>query len=267
MTLLITGGTGTLGRALVDAATAAGLAVRVASRRSGPRDASTTAEWAQMDLESGVGVASGLAGVDTVIHAASDPRRSKAVDVRGTQRLLDAARNAGIRHLVYVSIVGVDRIPLPYYRHKLAAEALVAAGAVPYSIIRITQFHELVDTMLRGIDRIPRLLLVPSGFEIQSVAAVEAAASVLRGLAAGPSVPRTDFSGPEVLTWKEVAALWLSARGAGKSVWNVPLPGRVAAALRRGYGTAPAAERGRLRWRDWVNHVYARDEKAEGAAE
>src|SRR3954470_20848613 len=89
-------------------------------------------EWAVMDLASGTGIDEAVAGVDAVVHAASDPKRSQAADVEGTRALVEACRRGGVGHLVYVSIVGIDRIPVRYYQHKLAAEGIVSAGRVPW---------------------------------------------------------------------------------------------------------------------------------------
>lgn len=124
MKVLITGGTGSLGRALLRAAAGAGYSVRVMSRRPRPHSAPSGVEWAQADLASGDGVRAALEGVDAAVHAASDPRRADAVDVGGTRHLVEAARATGLAHLVYVSIAGIDDIPLGYYKRKRAAEAL-----------------------------------------------------------------------------------------------------------------------------------------------
>src|SRR6476661_1815773 len=153
--VLVTGGTGTLGRAVVDTFVKRGYTVRVMSRQARPPHAPDV-EWAQADLATGQGLAAAVAGVDTIIHAATNSPASTApakaparigaaatpagfgrvrdafgggkaesVDVAGTERLLAAARRAGVGHFIYVSIVGIEHVPLAYYRHKLAAEALV----------------------------------------------------------------------------------------------------------------------------------------------
>ena len=151
--VLVTGGAGGFGRALVPRLIGRGYTVRIMSRRAAP--AGSAAEWAQADLESGVGLAAALAGVDVVVHAASSPAmHTHQVDVEGTRRLLRAAQAAGVAHLAYISIVGIDNSPFAYYRHKLAAEALVVESPLPW-ILRATQFHTLIDTFLRGFDRLP----------------------------------------------------------------------------------------------------------------
>jgi uncharacterized protein YbjT (DUF2867 family) len=194
MKILLTGGTGGLGRELVRAAEAAGHTVRVASRGAAPAELPAGREWARMDLESGAGVREALAGIDSVIHAASDPKRHAAVDVEGTRRLIEAAREAGTGHFVYVSIVGIDQVPFAYYRSKLRAERIVAEGGVPYSILRATQFHSLIDGMLSGMARVPLVMPVPTTFRVQSVDTGETADRLLRAVrdgAASASRPST----------------------------------------------------------------------------
>lgn len=253
MKILLTGGTGGLGRELVRAAEGAGHTVRVASRRARPADAPSTREWARMDVETGDGVREALTGVDGVIHAASDPRRHAVVDVRGTRTVSDAAREAGTPHLVYVSIVGIDRIPFSYYRSKLRAEEIVAGAGVPHSIVRITQFHSLVDAVLAGFARVPLLLPVPASLRFQSCATSEAADRLVRAAAAGPGGRLPDFGGPEVLTLGEMAATWKAARGVRKPTVPLPAPGGLASAFREGRNTLHAGgERGTLRWADWL---------------
>lgn len=258
MKILLTGGTGGLGREVVRAAEAAGHTVRIASRRARPGDTPPAREWARMDMESGAGVREALEGVDAVIHAASDPRRHAIVDVEGTRRLVDAARAAGTAHLVNVSIVGVDEVPFAYYRSKLAAEQIVAASGVPHSILRATQFHSFIDAMTAGAARVPLILPLPTTFRFQSVDTGETAERLVRAVQEGPGGRLLDFGGPEVLTWGEMAAAWKVARGIRRPTVNLPLPGALAAAFRAGKTTLRhGGERGAIRWRDWLRDTSA----------
>ena len=254
MKILLTGGTGALGREVVRAAEGAGHTVRVASRRPRPDDVPAAREWAQMDVEANAGVTGALAGVDAVIHAASDPRRHEIVDVDGTRRLSAAARAAGTPHLVYVSIVGIDRIPFAYYRSKLAAEQTIAGSGVPYSILRATQFHSFVEMMIASAARAPLILPLPTSFRFQSVAAAEVAERLVRAVEEGPGGRLADFGGPEVLTMGEMARAWKAARDIRKPIVPLPLPGLVAAAFRAGWNTLQAGgEHGTIRWEDWLS--------------
>lgn len=252
MRVLVTGGTGVLGREIVSGPLAAGFMRRVLTRRTRPSTVSSETEWAQADLLTGDGLAEALADVHTIIHAASDSRNSVAVDVDGTRRLVEAAAIAGVRHFIYVSIVGIDRIPFSYYRNKLAAEAIVERGRVPWSVLRATQFHSLVDSVLRQLARVPLVMPVPTRFLIQSVDEADVARRLMRCVADGPCGRLTDYVGPERMTLGDAARTWVSVRGLTHPVINLPLPGAMAAALREGLNTNPAGEAGSATWRDWL---------------
>ena len=118
--ILVTGGTGSLGSGVVDRLNVAGEDVRVMSRY---RRANTV----RADLLTGEGLEEAVEGIGTIIHCASSPlRKTRQVDVEGTRRLLQEAARAGVSHVVFISIVGIDRNPYyPYFRHKLAAERAV----------------------------------------------------------------------------------------------------------------------------------------------
>jgi len=94
------------------------------------------------DLIDGRGLSEAIAGADTIIHCASDPNASGA-DLQAADHLLAAARAAGSPNIIYISIVGVDRLPLRYYREKLAVEARIRDSGLPWTIQRATQFHSL----------------------------------------------------------------------------------------------------------------------------
>ncbi len=257
MRVLVTGGTGTLGRYVVRAALEHNHTVRVQSRS--PQSNSAPAEWARADLATGEGVREAVGGVDAIIHAASDPRKPQAVDVAGSRRLLEAAREAGVAHLVYVSIVGVEEIPFSYYRAKAEAERLVAESGVPYSILRATQFHSFVDQIIRTAARVPLALPLPTDFRVQSVAAEEVAARLVRVLNGGSGGRLPDFGGPEVMTLGEAAEVWKRARSVRKPVVNVPLFGGLAAGFRAGQNTVSEGEHGVVGWEAWLRGTAGKD--------
>lgn len=244
MTLLITGGTGTLGRPTVTALRAAGHAPRILSRRAG-------ASHAIGDLQSGAGVAAALDGVGTVLHLATN-RRS---DARATQNLVDAARSAGVQHLVYLSIVGVDAVPLGYYRSKLACEQLIAASGVPHTILRATQFHDFVAAAFRAQRRLPRVITLDVPFQPIDTGAV--AARLVELVAAAPADGRVDdLGGPEVLPMHALAQQWLEARGADpesarRRVVEWRAPGKLVGAYRAGLHTTGQPGPG-IRFADWA---------------
>ncbi|MCQ4194893.1 SDR family oxidoreductase [Streptomyces parvulus] len=224
--ILVTGGTGTLGRLVTERLRADGHDVRVLSRHSRPY---------AVDLrEDGGGLDAALGGVETVVHCATSPRG----DERAASNLVAAARRAGVAHLVHISIVGVDRVPLGYYRSKLAAERVIEESGLGWTLLRATQFHDLVARMLRSLAKAP-VLPLPTGVGDQPVEVAEVAGR-LAGLAAGAPAGRVaDLGGPEVRTLDSLARAYLRATGRRRAVVNVPLAGKTYRAFRAGGHLAP----------------------------
>lgn len=240
--MLVTGGSGTLGSLVVPLLERGHHDVRVLSRRPG-RGTHTG------DLRTRDGLDEALRGADVVVHAASDTRRLGASDLLQTQNLL---RSLGdVRHLLYVSIVGIDKIPFRYYRHKLECERAIESSGVPHTILRATQFHQLLAMVLHAVERLP-VSPLPLDFCFQPVAAADCA-DRLALLAGGEPLGRVpDFGGPEVLGAKEIAAIWRDRRGRPRRIVGLPLPGRVATGFRAGDNTCPDHADGRQSWADYV---------------
>lgn len=254
---LITGGTGDLGSKLVARFATAGHTVRVLSRRPGPADAAI--EWAQGDMETGAGLAEAVAGADLVVHAATGGGTRAKADVPGTRNLLEACKQAATPHFFYISIVGIERIPLGYYRAKLECERLIESGAadgVPWSNLRATQFHALIDAFLRMFSRVPLVLPVPKAFKFQPIETGEVADRMVEYAAKGPSGRLLDVGGPEVLTFGEMAKAWQRARGLRRPIVNVPTLGKVARGFKAGYNCTPEHAEGEITWEQWLERKY-----------
>lgn len=232
-----------MGRPLVRRLRERGHDVRVLSRR---REGGTHLG----DLATGEGLAGATAGVELVVHAASDTRRFGRSDLEQTRRLLEAIGE--VRHLLYLSIVGIDVIPFGYYRRKLACEQEVVRSGLAHTILRATQFHELVAQGLRALERLP-VAPLPGDFRFQSVAAVEVAARLANLLDRDALGRAPDFGGPEVLTLDEMARAWRSQRGRPRRQLSLRVPGRVGQAFRRGLNTTPGHADGRQRWAEFVS--------------
>ncbi|MDQ4103963.1 MAG: NAD(P)H-binding protein [Actinomycetota bacterium] len=255
---LVTGGTGLLGRLLVRAVVREGHAVRIMSQRPRPPSDLTDVEWAQVDIVSGEGLPAAVEGAETVFHLASDFRHPESVDVTGTRRLVDASRAAGVSHLVFISIVGVDDIPTRYYKRKREAESIIESSGIPHSIQRSTQFHSFVDMLLSKASRVPLVMPLPTNSKFQSVAEVDVAVRLAQCLTDGPRGRLTDFGGPDVLSFGEMARTWMEVKGIRKKLIHLPLPGAAAAGLRAGKNTAPDGVRGMIRWREWLEQSIRR---------
>lgn len=221
MNVLVTGGTGVLGRHVVAKLRQQGHRARIFSRQ--PRG---HVDAVQGDLKTGANLDKALQGIDAIVHAATEARQSlrSRGDIPGTSNLINAARQTNIKHLVYVSIVGIDDVPYPYYRTKVAVEELVKQGGIPWSILRATQFHDLMETLLHGFSRIPGITAIPFAWKYQPVDAREVAARLVEAVLDAPSGMLVDFGGPEVRDFKSIAELWLTVRKEDRRLVNLPMP-------------------------------------------
>jgi uncharacterized protein YbjT (DUF2867 family) len=255
MKILVTGGTGTLGREVVKNLREAGHRVRVLSRKPGGGD-----DWVQGDLTGVAGLDKAVIGTDAIVHtasAAAQPLRLRATDVVGTRRLLALAREAGVRHLVYISIVGIDGVAYPYYRYKVAAEGIVRENIVPWSILRATQFHTLIDTFLSVFSTLPGLAAVPFKWQFQPVDASEVAKRLAVVATGEPGGMLPDFGGPEVRDFKSLAASWLKARDSSKRMVNLPLPFKFSRQFGEGRLLCPDQREGTTTFEQYLERRYA----------
>ncbi len=237
--ILVTGGTGQLGSAVVARLRTAGEEVRVLSRRAGP-------DVVRGDLRTGRGVDSAVAGVDAIVHCATDFRHETTL----ARILAEAARWAGAPHLVYVSIVGVDRVPLGYYRAKHETERLLAASGVPCTIQRATQFHGLVRTLLAGASRLPVVPVPRISFQPVDVRDVaRRLADLVRGDPAGRVA---DFGGPEILTATELAAAVGETTGRVRRIVPLTVPGETFRAYAGGGHLTPEHRDGEITFREYL---------------
>jgi len=260
-TILVTGGTGELGRHVVPLLAAPGRHLRVLSRhgRPAPDPGSLSAspververvEYVVGDTVAGTGLAEAVTGADVVLHLAGGP---KGDDV-GTQHVAEAARAAGVGHLILISVIGADRMPIGYFRRKAASERIVAASGVPWTVLRATQFHSFARTMAGGMARLP-IVPVMRDVRVESVA-VEDVAQRLAELAEQPPQGRVaDLAGPQVRTLEELIR---TLPGRAHPQLRFGLPGALGRAYRNGENLAgPGADRGTGTWEEYLGAVAA----------
>jgi len=164
--ILVTGGTGTLGRHVVRRLRDAGSNVRVLSRRS--HKSGDGIQSMTGDLATGEGIGRAVDGVETIEHLAGSAKG----DEDKARNLVRAASRTGAPHLVYISVVGAERIPVDslvdramfgYFASKLAAEKVIEDSGLPWTTLRSTQFHDLILTVVQQMAKIP-VIPVPTGF-------------------------------------------------------------------------------------------------------
>jgi len=202
------------------------------------------------------GSKAGVEGAEIIVHCAG----SSKGDEDKARNLVRAAAAAGARHLVYISVVGADRIPVVsrvdramfgYYASKLAAERVVAESGVPWTTLRATQFHDLILMTARQMARLP-VIPVPAGFGFQPVDADEVAARLVELALGTPAGLVADMAGPRVYGMAELLRGYLRARRKRRVIVPVRLPGRAAGALRAGANLAPDRAAGGRTWEEFL---------------
>src|SRR5829696_1180312 len=252
MKSLVTGGTGTLGRLVLPRLQDAGHDVRVLSRRS--HESKDGIEFVTGDLATGEGIAAAVDGTDIILHLAG---RMKGNEDE-TRRLVQAASQAGTRHLVYISVVGADRIPIisgidramfGYFGSKLAAEQVVARSGLPWTTMRATQFHESMVKLVQQLAKLP-IIPVPGGWRFQPIGAGEVADRLVELALGTPSGLVPDIAGPRVYEMAELVRMYLQATGKHRLILPVRLPGKANRAFRSGANLAPDRAVGRHTFED-----------------
>ena len=221
--IAVAGGTGLVGRLVVEEVRRAGATPVVVARSAG------------VDLTTGAGLDAALDGVDAVVDVSNvttlGARRSVAFFEAATGHLLAAGERAGVRHHVALSIVGCDRVDLGYYRGKRRQEELVAAGPVPWTVLRATQFHEFAGQL---VDRSPAPLAMAPRMLCQPVAAAEVAAALVATALGAPRGLAPDLGGPAPERMDRLVRRELRRRGAHRLVVPLPMAGAAGRQVREG---------------------------------
>ena len=251
--IFVTGGTGGLGGHVVPLLRAAGYDLRLLSRKQ--HDAEPGVEYVTGDLmaEEGADAAAGtldaaLAGIDTVLHMAG----GKKGDDVATRNLARAAARAGVRHLVYISVIGADTVPVAWLRMKATAEHAIQDSGVPYTILRAAQFHDLTLTMVRAMAKSP-VVPKPGGLRFQPVDARDVAARLVELVRGEPAGLVPDIAGPDVIAVSDLARSYLKATGKHRVLLPIHIPGKAGKAYRAGDNLAlEGALLGRHTWAEFL---------------
>lgn len=225
MRVAVLGGGGTVGRHVVARLQGHGHDARALGRSTG------------VDVTTGAGLAAALAEVESVVDVTNLAafRRSTAVrrHQRAAHEVQRACARSGVRHLVLLSIVGIDRVTgYGYYAGKLAQERIVLSGEVPWTLLRATQFHELVRTLLTwtrfGVGVVPRA-------RVQPVAAATVGAALADLAVSQQAHGRVaDLAGPRAERLVDLARAVAAGRDRTSRVAAVGVPGSFGRALRAG---------------------------------
>jgi len=249
--ILVTGGTGRLGARVVARLLEAGAPVRVLTHsKAGPGGATLVPG----DLTTGAGIDAALAGVGTVVHCAGSAKGDEAM----TRTLVAAAERAETRHIVYISVVGADRVPVTgrldrmafgYFAAKRAAEQVLEESGVPHSILRATQFLESMLLVARQLAKSP-VIPAPTGSRFQPVAVDEVAARLVELALGEPAGLVEEMGGPIAYLTDELVRGYLAAMHRHRLFVPFRMPGKAAAAVRAGAILTPAHATGVKNWEE-----------------
>ena len=250
MKIVVIGGSGLIGRKLVPILRELGHEAVPASPSSG------------VNALTGEGLAGALAGASVVVDVSNSPSFEDAPVLEffetSTRNLLAAEAAAGVRHHVALSVVGADRLPdSGYMRAKAVQERLIAAGKVPYTIVRATQFFEF----LGGIAGPPAdgdPVRLPSA-PMQPMASDDVAAALAEVVVGPPVNGIVEVAGPESLPVAEFVGRYLSATGDPRTVVADPRARYFGTLLDdRGLNPGDNPRVGPTRFEDWLVRTVTR---------
>ena len=203
MKSVVIGGSGLIGRKLVDRLRRRGHEVLAASPASG------------VDTISGQGLAEALAGAQVVVDVANSPSFQDEAVLNFFQtsgrNLLAAERAAGVRHHVALSVVGTERLlESGYFRGKKVQEEVIKASAIPYTIVRSTQFFDFVGSIADASTDGSAIRLSPA--PVQPIASDDVADALVDFALAAPVNDTVEIAGPERMPLAELVRRFLETK-------------------------------------------------------
>lgn len=258
--ILLTGGTGTLGRLITPRLRDAGYDVRILSRAS--HESQDGVEYVVGDLATGAGLDAAVDGIETIVHCGGSAKG----DETKARHLVDAAARVGKPHLAYISVVGADRVPVHsfidrgafgYFKAKRDAELVIADSGLPWSTLRATQFHQ---SMLLMFDTMTKMPVVPafSGVRFQPIDAREVADRFVEVALGGPAGLVPEVAGPTAYPMKELVRGYLRSRAKHRLTMPMRLPGKAFRAHRDGANLNLARAVGHRTWPEVLAETAAR---------
>ncbi|QBD76090.1 NAD-dependent epimerase/dehydratase family protein [Ktedonosporobacter rubrisoli] len=252
LTILVTGATGALGREVVQQLLQQQHQVRIYTHKS-PPTAAENIEVYQGDLRTGEGLIEATRGVDSIIHCATFFDEGYVTDRQGTRHLIEAALKNGSPHLIYISIVGVDRSSFSYFQMKREVEKMIESSGLPWSILRTTQFHNFVLNIITSLeDKQSSTLTLPDGVRFQSIDGSEVAQALARLASQQAAGYLPEMGGPQILTLAEMAQSYQRVYAKQNNIRLEPLQGEMYEAFRSGVNLVPERAVGQITWETFL---------------
>jgi len=256
--ILITGGTGTLGREIIRQLNHTGRQISVITTKDDPGlpEGIKVIKGDIRDIDS---IKEAVAGAAIIIHAASNPLNAQLVDIEGTQNLLASVNKSRLRHFIYISIAGVNNSDFPYYKVKYQVEQLIAAADIPFTILRATQFHEFVlYRMIKPYDT-GSSLVVPAGLKFQPIDISDVAGKMVGLIAGGANNETITIGGPQVLAIEEMARRYLNTLKRTDELETENMTGERFDMLRSGINLCEEQAFGTKTWQQFLTSLLSND--------
>lgn len=253
--VLVTGGTGRLGKWVVDYLLQKNLGVSILSTKEN-LSLKNNITLFKGNLATNSGLSEATAEADMIIHCASNSKSFEQTDINGTRNLLNAISKEKTKHFVYISIVGVDKSGYPYYRAKYTVEKMIAGSGIPYTILRATQFHSFVLTMVQSLikDQSGRVIKIPAGMKFQSVDIREVAKQLVDGLEKDAGL-LPDFGGPEILPFEVMVQIYLTITKTKAVIQPASMEGVRYDLFRSGVNLCPHHAIGKITWQRFLEET------------
>jgi uncharacterized protein YbjT (DUF2867 family) len=254
--ILVTGGTGTLGKQVVKLLiNKSNTPIVLTSKEDGIVEKGAIP--AVGDLARGTGLNEATGNTDVIIHCASNPRNSAEVDIQGTENLLASIPSGRSPYIIYISICGVDKSSYLYYQNKLATEKLIAASGFPYTILRITQFHDFIlrRILTPGLNEQESFIELPDNMSFQPIDIQDAATYIVDRIDEKPQGACLTIGGPEIFTIRQLATTYLEYTGKDYTIKDSSAQSDFHNIFRSGINLTPENKTGTITWSTFLRNT------------
>lgn len=237
--ILVTGASGNLGTHLLKILDRENMSYQSTTRKKIEINNNNYNKLVFFDIITGEGIEDACRGKQIIFHLASSTKKPYGKgDVWGTKKLVLAAQKNNIEHFIFISIVGIEKVPLNYYRYKLEAEEVIKQSGIPYTILRTTQFHELIDMLMQNFLKYP-IGVLPMKAKNQPIETRIVAEELYKISQKKPLNGILNLGGVEVLNFKQMAKKWQQATGKKRIIIPIPIVGKFLSSVKDGDLTCP----------------------------
>lgn len=250
--ILLTGGTGQLGKKLIEFLSGEDFLIEVLTRDTN-KSLKEKVTYLNADLCQPKSLQVLISEYQAIVHWASNPKNTEEMDIKGTTNLIERLSNHKVENFIHISIIGIDRTDFPYYKSKLRTEEIIKNSGLPYTILRVTQFHDFVyHRILNAGNTQAETLAVPQGLKFQSIDLTDVCREVLNLLKNKPINTVLEIRGPQILSIDEILDAHIQIIALEKKVSMVPVQNEFQKLFTTGINISSHAIKGHIQWVDFL---------------